>query len=307
MPVNSKHPQYEAHAETWEMVRTVVAGTEAVKSAGDKYLPKLSGQKDKAYEAYAKRAEFHEATTRTVDGLVGAVFRREPSVEVPVESDDLLSSTTLCGQPLAVFSKDVLSEIVITGRYGVLVDVPEGGGEPYMVGYEAEAIINWRVATVEGKPKLVLVVLSEKSYEPDAEDLYKWVEKQRYRVLQLGGFDAEGSPVEKAAAPVYRQQVWRVDKGQAGKEELVLESTVVPTKRAAPLGFLPFVIFGPRNIEATVAKSPISGLAETNLSHYRTSADLEHGAHFTALPTPVVIGEIAGVASEDGKTELCIG
>jgi hypothetical protein len=42
------------------------------------------------------------------------------------------------------------------------------------------------------------------------------------------------------------------------------------------------------------------GLADMNLSHYRTSADLEHGRHFTALPTPYVTGV-------DAESELSIG
>ena len=41
-------------------------------------------------------------------------------------------------------------------------------------------------------------------------------------------------------------------------------------------------------------------LVDTNLSMYRTSADLEHGRHFTALPTPYVTGI-------DGDSELKIG
>lgn len=37
-------------------------------------------------------------------------------------------------------------------------------------------------------------------------------------------------------------------------------------------------------------KPPMYDLATLNLSHYRTTADLEHGAHFTGLPTAVVSG-----------------
>ena len=45
---------------------------------------------------------------------------------------------------------------------------------------------------------------------------------------------------------------------------------------------------------------PLLNLADVNLSHYRTSADLEHGRHFTALPTPYVTGV-------DVDSELSIG
>jgi len=42
-------------------------------------------------------------------------------------------------------------------------------------------------------------------------------------------------------------------------------------------------------------------LVDVNLSHYRTSADLEHGRHFVALPTPWISGAIPG---PDGTVQL---
>jgi len=41
-----------------------------------------------------------------------------------------------------------------------------------------------------------------------------------------------------------------------------------------------------------------------NLSHYRSSADLEHGRHFTALPTPYIVG---ADPDEDPNVPLMIG
>jgi hypothetical protein len=44
-------------------------------------------------------------------------------------------------------------------------------------------------------------------------------------------------------------------------------------------------------------------LVDVNLSHYRTTADYEHGLHFTGLPTPVV----TGYYSDDKSASLRIG
>jgi hypothetical protein len=56
------------------------------------------------------------------------------------------------------------------------------------------------------------------------------------------------------------------------------------------LGYIPFVFIGVDAITPEVDEPPLIDLVNMNLSHYRTSADFEHGAHFTGLPTPVISG-----------------
>src|SRR5206468_661127 len=54
--------------------------------------------------------------------------------------------------------------------------------------------------------------------------------------------------------------------------------------------FIPFTFVGATSLSPNVDKPPLLDLVEVNLSHYRSSADLEHGRHYTALPTPWVSG-----------------
>jgi hypothetical protein len=65
MPVNSTHLDYDANLPAWLRARDVIAGDEAVKSAGEKYLPRLDSQTDNEYFAYKTRACFFNATSRT--------------------------------------------------------------------------------------------------------------------------------------------------------------------------------------------------------------------------------------------------
>jgi hypothetical protein len=41
MPVNTTHPDYDAALSDWLRARNVLAGEDAVKSGGEKYLPRL--------------------------------------------------------------------------------------------------------------------------------------------------------------------------------------------------------------------------------------------------------------------------
>jgi hypothetical protein len=70
----------------------------------------------------------------------------------------------------------------------------------------------------------------------------------------------------------------------------VSSNPILPTRNGRPLDFIPFVGIGPRGVSIRVDKPPLLDLVDVNLSHYRNSADLEHGRHFTALPTPYITG-----------------
>jgi hypothetical protein len=78
-------------------VAGVTAG--AVKSAGEKYLPRLDSQSDEEFLAYRKRASFFNATARSAEGFIGLIFRRPPFVKVP-------ESQSGVGRALAAFLND---------------------------------------------------------------------------------------------------------------------------------------------------------------------------------------------------------
>ena len=67
----------------WTRARDVLSGEDAVKAAGERYLPRLDAQTDEDYLAYLMRGCFFNATARTADGYVGLIFRRAPLVRLP--------------------------------------------------------------------------------------------------------------------------------------------------------------------------------------------------------------------------------
>src|SRR4051794_19444266 len=83
--VTDCHPQHTQHADQWQRVADCLGGLDAIKAGADRYLPMLDGHKrqPRLYDAYVNRALFADMTARTVDALVGAIFRKEPVVEVP--------------------------------------------------------------------------------------------------------------------------------------------------------------------------------------------------------------------------------
>src|SRR5512135_117586 len=80
MAVNSTHPDYDAALPAWLRARDVLAGEDAVKAAGERYLPRLDSQSDQEFAQYVKRASFFNATARTLEEYLEMVFRRAPLV-----------------------------------------------------------------------------------------------------------------------------------------------------------------------------------------------------------------------------------
>lgn len=306
MAVTTTHPTYDHWRYRWESCRDIIEGRDAImrrsldlsgrttRIAGslfgpvitrEDYLPRLSGQTDAEYRAYLGRAAFFGATGRTVDALVGMVMAKPPTINLPAPLDEYAEDITLSACPLREFVQQVLVEEISITRVGILVDYPQvdtsglsrAAAEqlnirPFLRHYTGETIINWRTTTVNGAQVLTLVVLSEVA-DLAGDDEFTVKQATRYRVLDL---------TEQG----YRVRVMN-DKGE-------LLSEVFPRMNGAAMGFIPFAIVGGPDIRKPV----LMDLVDTNIAHYRNSADLEHGLHFVGMPTPYV----AGVSLQPGES-----
>ena len=121
-------------------------GEDAVKRAGAKYLPRLSGQENNDYAAYLLRALYYEAVSRTVDGYVGAIVRKPPVLNLPGKIADFEQDTTASGIGLVEFIKKLCCENLLVGRLGILVDFDERANRAYLAIYTSERPLRLRFA-----------------------------------------------------------------------------------------------------------------------------------------------------------------
>lgn len=319
MPANSTHLDYDANLAAWLRARDVIAGEDAIKSGGAKYLPRLDSQTDDEYDAYKTRACFFNATSRTRDGFVGLLFRRDPEVKLPDAKSGVGASMSgfaldvdLMGTSLFSYCKAVVGEVLAVGRAGTLVDWNDGGdggqvgqdeNRAYLVRYAAEDILNWQTQRINGRNVLSLVALREFRDEPSADDPFRMESIETVRVLRLD--------VARDGTTQYVVEIWqhqkRASQGQVvrsfwngilgstlraftGSTQWKLVETRVPLRLGKPLPLIPFVFHGPQNSLTEVAKLPMGDIIFVNLDHYRLDADYKHGMHYTALPTAWVSG-----------------
>jgi len=294
LKINTEHSEFSKAKPQWQRCRDLAAGSDAVKAGP--YLSKPEGMTGEAYRQYKERAQYFNATGRTVEALAGAVLYRAPRVEGIEGIEDHLKDLTMGDESLETVAGWLVSELLTVGRAGIYLDMSteeSALNRPYWVQCPAESIVNWRTGRVGADPSaLVLVVL--RAHETVAgTDPYHFKCQPMYRELAL----IDG---------VYRVRTWRVSDSANVRsvEEVPFEAGdwVTPTRSGDPLPFIPFTFVGPRGVTPAIEKPPLLDLADLNVGHYRNSADLEHGLFMTALPTPVVIGAKGEDALKIGST-----
>ena len=284
--VTTKHDDYHKYAPDWKRCRDAAAGQRAVQKAGTDYLPRLTEQSEAEYQAYKSRAVFFNATWRTVVGLEGMIFRKPYVIDIPASIKSMLDNVDMSGTPLEIFALEVTEELLITGRQGLLVDCPRviagataadaqrANVRPYLVAYPPESILNWRCGVVNNAKVLTFIVLEETDESVGDDEFTTKTEKQ-WRVLDL-------------VAGVYRQRIFKLD--AKGEQYVVPGSEVYPLQNGVTMPFIPFYFIGVDDASEEVDDPPLIDLVNMNLSHYRTTADYEHGCHFTGLPQPWISG-----------------
>ena len=278
MAVNTPREEYILGAPDWKLCRDAIGGSRVVKNAGTNYLPQLEGQSYGEYAAYKLRATYFNATGRTVDGIVGMIFRKDPSISGSSDKQLLATKVSKDGKKFSEFLRAITAEVVGMGRVGVLIDAPSNGetaNKAYFAEYQPEAILNWETYEVKGEERLSLVVLEEEILI-QGDDEFTKKKVPQIRVLRM----VQG---------VYQVQIYK--QLNTASSEFSPQQPVFPRIAGRPIDHIPFKFITPSGTSlGKIEKPPILDIAEINMSHYRSSADLEHGRHFTGLPTAWAAG-----------------
>lgn len=266
--VSQCHPDYVGRSSEWAVMRDAARGATAVAAAGTLYLPMPSGfaaQPDQGaamYSAYAARAQFPEIVEPTITGMVGIINRVEAQVELPAGMQYLWENCDGKGTTMESFHRRIVSELLTTGRYVLMTDAPVDGGDPYITGYVAEALINW-------SDQRDLFVFSEAALVRDG---FSWEIREKWRVLSVENgayqsveYDEEGNPREDAIA-------------------------LPAVSGGASMTEIPVVVINPINLETRTSNPPLMGVSRAALAIYRLDADYRHQLFMSGQETFCITG-----------------
>lgn len=296
---NTYHPSLVDILDKWDMMDDVLAGEAQVKRRGTKYLPIPRVDDDAAaneqrYHVYKQRAVFYNATRRTLDGLVGEVFSRDPIIKFPAQMADMRGNLDGAGVSIDQQSKLCLSYVMGYGRTALLADYPaidgpvtqkminDGVARATVQLYKANSVIFWRFK-MRGAKRIPDLVVIREAYCV-SNDPFETKSSLQWRILRLDEND------------VYRVQIWRrrprvagdpLVEGREDWQEIDYEYTNYTPKDADGKTFneIPFTFAGSTNNNEAPDEPPMYDLAVLNLAHYRNSADYEESCFMVGQPT----------------------
>ena len=322
MPASDQHKLYIKNKDQWKLVRDCVAGSEAIKTArqseasdqgglhnalGSQYLP-VPNPNDNSqdnidrYDAYKKRACFVNFTGYTKDGLLGMIARKPTEIELHPSINYAELNANGEGLSMQGMVQSIVSELMETGRDGLLVEFPvsSGGSRDQTKGlqavikeYPAESIINWRQTIVDSVKITTMVALAEE-VEKISSDGFGVEDVTYTRVLML---NENGD---------YIQRLYNED------DDLLVnadgESDIYITKSdGSSWKEILFEFTGSENNSPKPDKSPLYDVAVVGIAHYRNSADFEESSFMVGQPTPVFTGLTQSWVSEILKDGIQLG
>ncbi len=276
----------------WSTVADCLSGQERVKAMGTVYLPMPNADDKSAenvarWDAYLLRAVFYNVTRRTLEGLVGQVFSRDPINNIPDSMAAMIVDVDGTGVSLDQQAKKGLALNIAYGGFGLLVDYPitsaptsladqkAGFIHPTIHQYHRQSITNWRHEMRGAKQVYSLIVIKETATV--ADDGFEITSGERWRVLQL----VDGK---------YTVTKWR-EGGEDEPNYVVTDGPRTPLDAAGqPFTEIPFHFCGVLNNDDKIDEPSLYDLAVLNIAHYRNSADYEDSCYMVGQPTPFFAG-----------------
>lgn len=285
MPVDHQRSELRPYIKMWDVIRDCVAGEQVIKGKKEKYLPRPNAEDNSIentlrYNSYLERAVFYNVTKRTLGGMTGQIFSRDPVIKVTADFDIIIDDATGTGVNLIQLSKAASEMVIGYGRGGIFIDYPQTAGptsiadrrdvRPTLTVYDPWSIINWRTIKRGGRTIPSLVILKETYVKGDDE--FQETLGTQYRALRLIND---------------QYQVWIYREEELNRPYRTFTPLDADER---PFNEIPFKFIGAQTNDTTIDEPPMYDLASLNVGHYRNSADYEESAYIVGQPTPYFAG-----------------
>ena len=263
------HPDYDELARKYDMVEDAFEGDVC------EFVPPLVNQTKKEYDAYISRAAYYNMVEKTVTAVCGALTRK------PFVLDGYAEFPENDYDDPQIFLQAMFRDLLIGARVGLLVDVGDDNGSE-IVAFDADDIINWYG---EGDQPGDFRIIEECTLVPNPKNPYEQIEMESWRELYIDEFGN------------YAVRIWTKD----NKNNFHAEDLPPFLVSGQPIQYIPLWIVTPFDNTWEVYNPPLFTQASLNIQHFRQATDLAHYAHFMALPTFTIVGELQTYTDDQGN------
>lgn len=273
-----------------QLCNDLMGGTQAMHQAGQRYLPKEDGEKDKAYAIRLNRTILYNVFKRTLRYLCGRVFEKPVVLGDDVSDDrflDFIENVDRLGHNLTIWSRKVFEDGLCDGVTFCIVDFNhiktrklqngtlqyqradgewvnkteaadrDNGWLPYFIHVDAGRVLDARLEWRNGTPRIVHFRYIETVEEPDG--LWGTKTYNRIRAFYIGEDNFVHWEIWENNAGNGTGGYYKVDEG-------ILSISVIPV-----VPFMP----GEKRTSLT-AQPALIDLAQLNKRHWQaTSSQFE--------------------------------
>ncbi|APX88655.1 hypothetical protein BV394_02005 [Brevirhabdus pacifica] len=277
--------------------RALMGGSDAMRQAGETYLPKFPSESLEAYRARKDSSWLFNGYRKTVRDMTGRVFDKpvELGEEAPAAVKRWVENIDMEGRDLSTFARQVFEDAMAgPGISFIMVDAPQrdgdvtraqaeaGGMRPYFVHLRVEDILGWKTATVNNATVLSQVRIMEEIKEPDPDDEFAEIATEQVRVLDR----SEGGVQTR----IYRKV----------KSKWLEVPEMASTSQLSEITIIPFYA----NRAGFFTGAPLlDDLSDVNIAHWQSQSDQRNILHFARVP----ILFAAGMTTEEGPLVISSG
>lgn len=260
MSVSTRTLRCQKFYDDRELIRAVRGGTQALRAAGTKYLPREPGESQDSYRRRLDRSFLTNYADRTAKNLASKPFTRPlvlKSENYQDLADEYIKAVDGKGTSLTGLSSTVFEDALWNGSSFIAVDCAVHGGRPYAYHLSGDHILGYRL---DEDDRLTEIRIQEKAVVADGE----WAEKEvsRVRVFRREGDIVTWSLYEEDGTAVALDQAFALK-----------EIPVAPVHSSAVVAS--GELFAP---------SPLKDLAFMNIQHYQESSDQSNILRIARVP-----------------------
>ena len=282
--VNTPSLAYKRMATYRALPRALMGGTQAMRAAGQTFLPDFEKESSGAYNKRLSQSVLFNGYGHTMKILSARPFSRPVTVEGPdakyLDDEGWLRDMDLTGRDITEFSRDLLRDMLTPGMCHFSVEYPNTD--------EKEAELERRLTLADKRvenirpyfnridPDNVIEGRGERIMGIEALERARVREQQHPLAGRTG--DAQWHETTVNLVRAYypdRVDIWEERKTQGGKAEWMLTREGIGNS----LGRVPLVVAYAQREDFYEAYPPMEGLADLNLKHWQSQSDQDNILH----------------------------